>query len=187
MSKSAPDQLVIRQARADDLDVLVRFSAAMALETEGRSLDPERLRLGTQAVFDSPDRGFYLVAEVPGRIVGQLMITYEWSDWRHGVFWWIQSVYVDPSWRRRGVYRRMHQYVIEEARARTEVCGVRLYVEGENHVAKAVYAQVGLVPTTYEVFEDDFLLKRNSDRHAHARSRKPTATGRSLGKGKKTI
>ena len=164
MSKSAPAHLIIRQARADDLEVLVRFSAAMALETEGRSLDPERLRLGTQAVFDSPDRGFYLVAEAPGppsgRIVGQLMITYEWSDWRNGVFWWIQSVYVDPSWRRRGVYRRMHHYVIEEARAHKDVCGVRLYVEGENRDAQAAYQRIGMTQTSYRVFEQDFVLPR---------------------------
>lgn len=155
-----PSHPLIRQAHRDDLDVLVKFSHAMALETEGRDLDRERLRLGTLAVFESSDRGAYVVAEAPDNraIIGQLLITYEWSDWRNGSFWWIQSVYVHPAWRRQGVYRRMHEFVYRQARARRDVCGIRLYVETENQVAQTVYRRVGLYLSAYRIFERDFVL-----------------------------
>jgi GNAT superfamily N-acetyltransferase len=156
--------LIVRAATPEDIDALVRFSAAMALETEGRRLDETRLRQGTQAVLDSPVRGFYTVAELTDRsprvVVGQLLVTFEWSDWRNATFWWIQSVYVDAAWRRRGVYRRMHEAILELAKKRGNVCGIRLYVEGENSVAKATYARVGLAASTYHVYEDDFVLKK---------------------------
>lgn len=164
MSPSSP--LAVRLARRQDLDTLVAFNAAMALETEGRVLDGERLRHGVAAVFASPARGFYVVTETQGhhqpRVVGQLLVTYEWSDWRDGTFWWIQSVYVDPRWRRRGVYRRMHDYVLRQARARPDVCGVRLYVEAGNTAAQAAYERVGLAQSTYRVFERDFVLSKES-------------------------
>lgn len=160
------DRLMIRPARLDDLDVLVQFSAAMAQETEGRALDVERLRRGTAAVFESPARGFYRVAEWPGQptgqVIGQLLITFEWSDWRNAAFWWIQSVYVRPDWRRRGVYRRMHEAIVQEARARPDVCGLRLYVERENRAAQTAYGRVGLLPAAYRVFEEDFVLPRRA-------------------------
>ncbi len=159
--------LIIRPATPADVDVLVRFSAAMAKETEGRRLDLKRLREGTQAVLDSPARGFYVVAEVTDRsprVVGQLLVTFEWSDWRNAAFWWIQSVYVDPSWRRRGVYRTMHRAILERAKIRGDVCGVRLYVERENKTAKTVYAKIGLETSSYHVFENDFVLSRNRGR-----------------------
>lgn len=156
--------LIIRPARTEDVDALVRFSAAMALETEGRRLDETRLRRGTQAVLDSPARGFYTVAELTDRsprlVVGQLLVTFEWSDWRNAAFWWIQSVYVDAAWRRRGVYRTMHESILEQARRRDDVCGVRLYVERENDVARTVYEKVGLGASSYHVFEEDFVLER---------------------------
>jgi len=161
---SALDQLIVRLARPGDVDALVNFSAAMAIETEGRTLDTERLRRGTRAVLKSPARGFYLVAELPEGsltvVVGQLLVTYEWSDWRNATFWWIQSVYVHPNWRRHGVYRRMHESVLAQARAQGEVCGVRLYVEASNTVAQTVYRRVGLSPSPYQVFETDFVLPR---------------------------
>jgi len=94
----------------------------------------------------------------PPRLVGQLMITFEWSDWRNATFWWIQSVYVDPAWRRQGVFRRMHQTVMREARERTDVCGVRLYVEKDNPVAHATYERLGLIRSTYQIYESDFVL-----------------------------
>jgi GNAT superfamily N-acetyltransferase len=142
--------------------MLVEFGLAMALETEGRRLDRERLRLGTMAVLASATRGFYLVAQLPeedsGALIGQLLITYEWSDWRNATFWWIQSVYVHPEWRRAGVYRRMHEYVLHEARACPDVCGIRLYVEQGNRVAQSVYEAMKLHRTTYEIWEVDFVL-----------------------------
>ncbi|MEW6545171.1 MAG: GNAT family N-acetyltransferase [Nitrospirota bacterium] len=164
MTTSRTDELTVRYAGPEDVDTLVDFSAAMAKETEGRALDRERLRRGTLAVFESPDRGFYLVAEVgqgAGRqVVGQLLVTYEWSDWRNATFWWIQSVYVHPAWRRRGVYRRLHETVLQWARERKDVCGIRLYVEGENRIAQAAYVRAGLAPSSYRVFEQDFVLPR---------------------------
>jgi GNAT superfamily N-acetyltransferase len=167
------NHLIVRPAILEDLDTLVRFSAAMALETEGRRLDKARLRQGTRAVLDSPARGFYTVAELTDRsprlVVGQLLITFEWSDWRNAMFWWIQSVYVDPAWRRQGVYRAMHAAVREQAKQRGDICGIRLYVEGGNRVAKAVYGRVGLAPSSYHVFEDDFVLPKQSSHRRKAR------------------
>jgi GNAT superfamily N-acetyltransferase len=185
MSKPVADNLIIRPARLDDVETLVGFSAAMASETEGRSLDRERLRRGTQAVFDSPDRGFYLVAEAAGQVVGQLLITYEWSDWRNGVFWWIQSVYVEPAWRRRGVYRRMHEYILEQAQACKDVCGVRLYVEGDNRDAQTAYQRIGMTPTSYRVFEDDFIFKKDSAQLGSSKVVKSARTDRHRGKERK--
>ena len=141
---------------------MVRFSAAMAWETEQRRLDPATLREGTLSLLRSPALGFFMVAEAKteGRsvVVGQLMITYEWSDWRNGRFWWIQSVYVDSAWRRQGVFRRMHDTVMTAAKADPEVCGVRLYVEQENTTAQTVYRRLGLLPSGYKVYEQDFVL-----------------------------
>jgi GNAT superfamily N-acetyltransferase len=157
-------RLIIRPATPEDVDVLVEFSMAMALETEGRRLNPERLRLGILAVFESAARGFYLVAELRDErrstVIGQLLVTYEWSDWRNATFWWIQSLYVVPSHRRQGVYTRMHEFVLGQARARKDVCGVRLYVEEKNIIAQATYHRVGLARAPYCVFETDFILPK---------------------------
>ena len=144
------------------MESLVAFSAAMAWETEQRRLDEARLREGTLSLLRTPSLGFFMVAEVRDsdrpRLIGQLMITYEWSDWRNGVFWWIQSVYVDPPWRRRGVFRHMHKAVIASAHAAPDVCGVRLYVEQDNQTAQSVYQRLGLFPSAYKVYEQDFVL-----------------------------
>jgi len=150
----------IRLGRLADVERLVAFSQAMALETEGRRLDTDRLQRGTRALLNSTIHGFFLVAEQSqtNQVVGQLMITYEWSDWRNASFWWIQSVYVDPAWRRQGVFRNMHAQVIERAKADPGICGVRLYVESENRIAQEVYRKVGLKPSSYSVFENDFVL-----------------------------
>ena len=158
------DHLNVRLARPEDAATVTSFSAAMALETEGRRLDLDRLHDGTIALLESPDRGFFMVAELEQaddrQLLGQLMITYEWSDWRNGAFWWIQSVYVDPAWRRRGVFRRMHETVMATAKTSPNVCGVRLYVEESNGAAQAVYRRVGLTPSSYAIFETDFVLAR---------------------------
>ena len=167
---SLPNQLIIRAANLDDVESIITFSAAMALETENRHLDVARLRQGTLSLLNTPSYGFFMVAEVREterpRLVGQLMITYEWSDWRNGVFWWIQSVYVDPAWRRRGVFRRIHDAVVLQAKADPKVCGIRLYVEQENHAAAAVYQRVGLARSAYQVYEEDFVLSKQSARKA---------------------
>ncbi len=160
----------IRVGRLDDIERLVAFSQAMALETEGRQLDADRLQRGTRALLNSTVHGFFMVAEQPqtSRVVGQLMITYEWSDWRNATFWWIQSVYVEPNWRRQGVFRTLHAAVVERAKADPDVCGVRLYVESDNRAAKDVYRRVGLKPSAYSVFETDFVLG-----HAHILKDRP--------------
>ena len=153
-----PLEVKVRPAAIGDLDVLVRFNAAIAKETEGRNLDMERLRRGTRAVLESSERGYYLVAETESIVIGQVFVTYEWSDWRNGVFWWIQSVYVEPSVRKRGVYRALHERVLKDARARGDVCGLRLYVEKENEAAQEAYARLGMTMTPYRVYEQDFVL-----------------------------
>ena len=162
-------QLTVRPAGRDDVDSIVAFSAAMAMETEQRRLDQARLREGTQSLLSTPSFGFFRVAEVQIAerpvLVGQLMITYEWSDWRNGVFWWIQSVYVDPNWRRRGVFRRMIEEVMASAKAAPEVCGVRLYVEQNNHAAQMIYQRLGLSPSGYKVYEQDFVLTQQPGKH----------------------
>lgn len=150
--------VTVRPATPADLDVLVRFSAAMARETEGRTLDPKRLRKGVRAVLASGRHGRYLVAESGAVVVGQMLLTYEWSDWRNGVFWWIQSVYVEPSARRRGVYRTLHAHVVREARKQGDVCGVRLYVEQGNRRARTTYTSLGMTATAYRIYEQDFVL-----------------------------
>ena len=159
------DHVNVRLAKLEDAATIVSFSAAMALETEGRCLDLTRLLDGTIALLHSADRGFFMVAELEQggdrRLLGQLMITYEWSDWRNGAFWWIQSVYVDPAWRRKGVYRRLHDSVVEIGKADNKMCGIRLYVAQDNRVAQTVYRRVGLTPSRYDVYEDDFVLKHH--------------------------
>lgn len=162
MPMSVLTDVLIRSACTEDVEAIVAFSAAMALETEGRALDRERLRDGTRSLLATPAHGFFLVAEQRGKqgstVVGQLMVTYEWSDWRNAVFWWIQSVYVDPSWRRRGIFRKLHAAVMATAKDHSQVCGVRLYVESNNRLAQEVYRKVGLKPSSYTVFETDFVL-----------------------------
>jgi len=157
------DHLNVRLAKPEDATKIASFSTAMALETEGRHLDLGRLHDGTIALLNSPDRGFFMVAELEQaedrRLLGQLMVTYEWSEWRNGAFWWIQSVYVDPAWRRKGVYRRLHDTVVAIGKVDTKMCGIRLYVARDNRTAQTVYRRVGLAPSMYEVYEDDFVLR----------------------------
>ena len=163
---SLPNQLIIRAANLDDVGSIITFSAAMARETENRRLDEARLREGTLSLLNTPSYGFFVVAELRDgdqrKLIGQLMITYEWSDWRNGVFWWIQSVYVDPAWRRQGVFRRMHDVIVGQAKEDPRVCGIRLYVEQDNRTAQTVYQRVGLSPSAYAVYEQEFVLARAS-------------------------
>ena len=128
----------------------------MALETEGLSLDEARVRAGVGAVLANDSLGFYLVAEIDGNPAGQLMITYEWSDWRNGLWWWIQSVYVRPEHRRKGVYTALHRHVAEAAQAAGGVCGIRLYVERDNTTAQQVYESLDMYRTRYQMYEVEF-------------------------------
>lgn len=153
-------QITVRAARREDAEFLVRGNAEMALETEHLSLDLDRLREGVHALFDDPSRGLYWIAEVEGRRAGQMMITYEWSDWRNGSFWWIQSVYVVPAFRSQGVFRSLYRHVENLARNDGGVCGLRLYVEQENSRAQATYEKCGMSATVYRMFEADFVIRR---------------------------
>ena len=144
----------IRLATPADAEVLVEFNCAMASETEGKSLLPEVIGSGVRGLLASPASGFYLIAENPGRVAGSLLITKEWSDWRNGDFWWIQSVYVRPELRRQGVYRRLYRHVQELAASDPRVCGFRLYVERENERAQETYRKLGMKETRYLVFEE---------------------------------
>ena len=149
---SAPQPL-IRSAVVADAPALAEFNRAMARETEERELNPQAVARGVRAVFDDPSRGFYLVAEIGGELAAALMVTTEWSDWRNGAFWWIQSVYVAPQWRRRGLYRMLHRHLQEMAARDQTACGLRLYVERENHAAQKTYASLGMEETRYKMFE----------------------------------
>lgn len=151
---AAIDAVRIRAALPSDVDVLVEFNRAMAQETEDLGLDPEALRAGTQALLADPERGRVLVVEEAGRVVASLMLTLEWSEWRNGWFWWIQSVYVRPEARRRGHYRRLHDHVRALAAREPDVRGLRLYVERENHGAQATYRSLGMDETHYRLFEE---------------------------------
>ncbi len=154
------EELRLRRGGVDDLPTIVAHNQAMALETEALELDPTPLTRGVRAALTDPDgRGFYLLAERQGQILGQLMVTREWSDWRDGFFWWIQSVYVLPAARRQGVFRALYRQVEREARQREDVCGLRLYVEAENRGAQACYAALGMQRTSYQLWEADFVLE----------------------------
>jgi ribosomal protein S18 acetylase RimI-like enzyme len=143
----------IRLATPADAGVLIEFNAAMARETEGKDLLPEVIGAGVHSLLANPTAGFYVIAEVE-RVLAALMITKEWSDWRNGSFWWIQSVYVRPEARRQGIYRRLYCHVQEMAAQDPKVCGFRLYVERENRAAQATYGALGMKETRYLVFEE---------------------------------
>ena len=148
-------KITVRAATRADQAHIAAWNAAMAWETEAKRLDPETLERGVQAIFDEPRRGFYLVAEHDGSPVGCLMVTYEWSDWRCGDFWWIQSVYVVESARRLGVFRALYEDVASRAKAARAV-GLRLYVETENERAQATYAGLGMERCHYFMYEAEF-------------------------------
>jgi ribosomal protein S18 acetylase RimI-like enzyme len=146
--------LAIRRARLEDADFLAACNAAMALETEHKKLDPEILGRGVRNLLQNPAWGFYHVAEMDGVAAGCLLITFEWSDWRDGLFWWVQSVYVRPEFRRQGIFRALYRHVREAARAEANVIGFRLYVEKDNAAAQATYKALGLAETDYKMFEE---------------------------------
>lgn len=143
----------VRAAHADDLANLVAWNAAMAWETEHKRLDPDTLTRGVAAALADAGRGRYFVAEHTGTAVGSLLITTEWSDWRCADWWWIQSVYVDPEHRRKGVFQALYRHVEALARASGEVCGLRLYVEKDNSGAQATYGRLGMHDAGYYMFE----------------------------------
>ena len=153
----AKPTVLVREANPADAPRIVEFQQAMALETEGKTLNESLVTPGVAAVFASPDKGFYIVAEVDGAVVGSLLITYEWSDWRNATFLWIQSVFVDAGYRRQGVYTAMHNNVLSLAESDDALCGVRLYVERTNLAAQQTYKNLGMDHSHYDMYEIDFL------------------------------
>lgn len=149
----------IRLAEPSDLETVAEFNARLAQESEGIELDMDRLRSGVGAVLRDQSLGFYLLAESGPEVIGQLALTYEWSDWRNGMFWWLQSVYVRPPHRRRGVLRALYGHVLRLATERG-VCGLRLYVERENRTAQEAYRRLGLSRAVFHMYETDFVIAR---------------------------
>lgn len=156
--------ITIRRACLEDAETLARFNEAMAWETEHKRLDPATIRAGVRAVLGDESKGRYFVATEPAacgvagpqdapRVIGQVMHTREWSDWRNGDIWWLQSVYVHPDFRGRGVFRSLLQAVLDDAQSTPGVVGVRLYVERENDAAKSVYRKLRFTDAGYDVFE----------------------------------
>ena len=151
-----PTTIIVNKAAPEDAQTIAQFNIDMARETEDFTLDSPTVTAGVQSVLAGADHGFYLVARAATKTVGALLITYEWSDWRNGNLWWIQSVYVVPSWRNQGVFRSLYQQVHELAHQTDGVCGIRLYVEKNNHTAQTVYRNLGMSQTPYQVFETIF-------------------------------
>ncbi len=150
------ETIFVRDAQRDDVQAIVAGNVAMALETENKTLDDTHIGRGVQAVLGSTGKGRYWIAELDGAIVGQIMVTHEWSDWRNGFMWWIQSVYVVESTRRRGVFSTLYRHIEALARQEPECCGIRLYVERDNKRAQATYLALGMTKPGYDVMEVDF-------------------------------
>ena len=148
--------IIIRTGEDRDAEALVRFNIAMAYETEQTELQFETVLSGVKSLLNHPGHGFYVVAEIDGVAAGSLMVTTEWSDWRDGLFWWIQSVYVTPEYRRRGIYKQLYEYIKSMAAEQGNVCGFRLYVERDNTVAQNTYASLGMEETYYKMYEETF-------------------------------
>ena len=149
--------ILIRPGEQRDIETLTRFNIAMARETENKRLSHDVASSGVRQMLGHPEWGFYVVAETDGFLVGSLMVTAEWSDWRDGFFWWVQSVYVEPAYRRKGIYRRLYAHVKAMAVERNDVCGFRLYVEQENTAARATYASLGMRETSYRMYEEEII------------------------------
>ena len=146
--------MIIRPALSQDAAELAEFNISMARETEGIDLIPEVIAAGVKAMIENPQMGFYLVVELDNGIQASLMVTTEWSDWRNGMFWWIQSVYVRPQYRRQGLYRELYARVKELAEQEPSVCGFRLYVDRDNTHAQKSYQSLGMIETEYKLFEE---------------------------------
>jgi GNAT superfamily N-acetyltransferase len=153
--------LTIREATSNDANTIAEFNSRMAMETEGRPLDPDLINPGVAAVLADASKGRYWLAEANGKVVGQIMVTYEWSDWRNGQLWWIQSVFVDEDYRRQGVFSGLYRHVESLARQEPDVCGLRLYFEKDNRRALDTYLKLGMVLPGYQVMEVDFRKYRS--------------------------
>lgn len=148
--------IAIRTGQPNDAQLVAAFNQRLAEESEGRRLDPDIIGPGVEAILADPTKGTYYLAEIDGAVAGQLMITTEWSDWRNGWFWWIQSVFVAPAFRGHGVYRALHRHVEAIAKERGDVRGLRLYVEHDNARARSTYERLGMTVTSYLLMETDW-------------------------------
>ena len=148
--------LLVRIGEDADADSLAAFNIAMAWETEQKRLSPPVVARGVRTLLENPRHGFYVVGEVDREVVGSLMVTYEWSDWRCATFWWIQSVYIKPEFRKRGVFRRLYEFVREKASNEANICGFRLYAEKDNIAAQDTYRKIGMNRIPYVLYEESF-------------------------------
>ena len=146
----------IRDATPDDCETIATFNSLMSEETEGKPLDHETIRAGVAALLGDASKGRYWVAVDGDDVVGQIMVTYEWSDWRNGILWWIQSVYIATSHRRRGVFTALYRHVSELAKSSGNAAGLRLYVEQDNSRAQATYESLGMSMTAYRIMQELF-------------------------------
>src|SRR5258707_15297551 len=152
---SSRSSLHVRSATLDDASIIADFNIRLAMETESLALDPSIIFPGVRALFEDPARGQYFVAEIGSQVVGCLMITHEWSDWRNGDIWWIQSVYVHLDFRRQGVFSALYRHV-EKVAAAAGAVGLRLYMKEENETGQATYERLGMHVTHYRVLEQMF-------------------------------
>jgi len=153
---TSTSNITIREGVPEDAVIITEYNRQMALETESKNLDPTILNNGVMRGLNQPDLCRYFVALIDGQVVGQAMITFEWSDWRDGELWWLQSVYVHPEQRRRGIFRRLFSHIEQLARNSDQVRGLRLYVEEDNSIGMDVYRRLGMVHAGYHVFEREF-------------------------------
>ncbi len=148
--------IVIRDASLADGPIIAKFNSRLREETEGKSLDPDVIGPGVAAMLADPLKGRYWVGEVDAEIVGQIMVTYEWSDWRNGYWWWLQSVYVRDDYRKAGVFKTLFRYVEALAKDDDSVVGIRLYVDNDNTRAQAIYDKLGFRNTGYQMQQKVF-------------------------------
>ena len=151
-------KLSVREANNADVNTIVKYQLAMAMETESLELDKDILKLGVDAVLKDPSKARYFIAEKDGKSAGMLMITLEWSDWRNGWVWWIQSVYTAPEYRGQGVYKQLYEHIKSLVTVSDNIRGIRLYVDNRNLTAQKVYKSLGMNGdhyTTYEWMRDD--------------------------------
>jgi GNAT superfamily N-acetyltransferase len=157
------DMIKIRKATINDAGTIAEFNQSMAMETEDKTLDAATIKAGVLRMVEDEQLGFYLIASSKDKIAGCLGITTEWSDWRNGLWWWIQSVYVDPDFRSQGIFSSLYKAVREKALNETDVCGIRLYAEKDNERAIRTYIRLGMIETEYRILEEEFSISSRID------------------------
>lgn len=145
-------EVIITKGQTADIEVIAQFQVDMAMESEGTLLDKATVTKGVTAAIDDENRGRYYVARVDGKAVASLMLTREWSDWNNSWYWWIQSVYVAPDYRRQGIYKSLYHAVCKDAEEQN-VAQVRLYVDKTNTRGQKVYASLGMQESHYLIYE----------------------------------